>query len=323
MRICIYGAGAVGGNLAARLALAGNDVSVVARGAQLAAIRERGITIHAGDAKLHTNVRASDKPADLGMQDVVFSTLKANSLASLASGIAPLKDRHTLVVFAQNGIPWWYTLGLAHAPAPLPDLSALDPEGALHAAMPRRAIVAGVLYSANTVLSPGVIDNSSWSNNRILVARIDDTVDEPLRALRAALEAAGIASGEVADVRREIWQKLVSNLVTGMTVLVGEATSKMMEDPHMRRVAEAVVSEAVAVARAHGVAIEARMPSVPTGKKSSILQDWEQRRTMEVESQFLAPLAFARSARVTAPTLDAVASTIAHLAAAKGLYAPA
>ena len=322
IKICVFGAGAVGGNLAARLAHAGNDVSVVARGAQLAAIRERGLTIHAGDGRIDARVRASDNPADLGPQDVVFSTLKANNLASLARGIAPLLGQDTQVVFAQNGIPWWYTLGIERGPTPLPDLGALDPGGALEAAVPRDAIVAGVVYSANTVLSPGVISNASFASNRILVARIDDSTNDRLAALRKTLEGAAITSGPVGDIRQEIWQKLISNLVTGMTVLVAEATSAMLADARMRRVAENLVADAVAVARAHGVAVQPMMPSVPAGKKSSILQDWEQRKTMEVEAQFLAPLAFARAAGIAAPTLEAVAATIAHLAAANGLFTP-
>ncbi len=319
MRICVFGAGAVGGNLAARLAQAGHDVSIVARGEHLAAVRERGLTIHAGDARINARVKASDRPADLGAQDVVISTLKANGLPALASSISPLLGRDTSVVFAQNGIPWWYAQGMAGESAPLPDLSSLDPGGALRAAVPRDAILAGIVYSANTMIAPGVIDNASHSSNRILVARPEDGTSDRLEAIRGALEAASIKSGPVPSIRQEIWQKLISNLVTGMTVLVVEPTNTMMADPGMRRVAQRLVDEAVAIARAYGVPVEALMPSVPAGKKSSILQDYELGRTMEVEAQFMAPLAFARAAGVPAPTLEAVALTIAHLAAARGL----
>lgn len=322
MKICVFGAGAVGGTLAARLARAGNDVCVVARGQTLAAIRERGLTIRSGDESLHADVRASDRPADFGVQDVVISTLKAGSLPALASGIAPLLGPRTAVVFAQNGIPWWFAQAPS-SPAPSPDLSALDPGGALAAAVPRASILAGVVYSANTAIAPGVIDNPSPQHNRVLVANVDGSVDERLRALRGAFVAAAIQSDDVPDVRREIWQKLVSNIVTGATVLVTEPTNTMLADARMRRVAQRLVAEVVAIAAAHGVKIEPLMPSVPAGKKSSILQDYEQGRPMEVESQYLAPLAFAQAAGIEAPTLDAVASTIAHLAAKRGLFAPA
>src|SRR4030088_386737 len=112
MRICVFGAGAIGGNFAARLAAAGNEVSIVARGAHLEAIRARGLTLLAGDKKIVAKVRASDRPADLGPQDAVISTLKATGLAALADGVGPLLRADTPVVFAQNGIPWWYGHGL-------------------------------------------------------------------------------------------------------------------------------------------------------------------------------------------------------------------
>ncbi len=122
MRICVYGAGAIGGNFAARLSAAGNDVSVVARGAHLDAIRTHGLTLLSGDQKIVAKVSASDRPADLGPQDVVISTLKASSLGDLAANITPLLGAGTPVVFAQNGIPWWYGRGLAKERPKAPDL---------------------------------------------------------------------------------------------------------------------------------------------------------------------------------------------------------
>ena len=112
MRICVFGAGAIGGNYAARLADAGNEVSVVARGAHLDAIRSKGLTLISGDRRIVARVKASDRPADLGPQDVVISTLKATGLAALAEGVGPLLGPETAVVFAQNGLPWWYGHGL-------------------------------------------------------------------------------------------------------------------------------------------------------------------------------------------------------------------
>ena len=146
MRICVFGAGAIGGNFATRLAAAGNEVSIVARGAHLEAIRARGLTLLAGDKKIVTPVQASDRPADLGPQDAVLVTMKASSQHVLADSIGPLLRAETPVAFVQNGIPWWYGHGLAASRLPAPDLSRLDP-GALRlsfAGLPPEQIRSGM-----------------------------------------------------------------------------------------------------------------------------------------------------------------------------------
>jgi 2-dehydropantoate 2-reductase len=319
MKICVFGAGAVGGNLAVRLAAAGNEVSVIARGAHLAAIRENGLVLEAGEQRMVQRVRASDRAADLGAQDLVLCTLKANSLPALAAGVAPLLGPDTAVVFSQNGIPWWYAYGASNSRA-MPDLSFLDPGGALARAIALPRIVAGIPNSANAVLRPGVIFNSSPQQNRILLGEPAGGSSARLVALRAVLSRAGIDSPPVADLRREIWQKLLSNLVTGLTVLVEEATSEMLADEALAQMARRVVDEGVAIAAACGITLQALMPSVPVGKKSSILQDYEAGRPMEVDAQYRAPVAFARAAGVPVPVLEAASALIAHRAAAKGLY---
>ena len=138
MRICIFGAGAVGSHFAVRLALAGHEVSCVMRGPHLEAVKAKDLTLRVDGAGFTAQVKASDDPAELGPQDVVISTLKANSLGSLVTGLPPLLRDHTAVVFAQNGIPWWYDIGLA-ADLPPPDLGFLDPGGRLAIAAFRRS----------------------------------------------------------------------------------------------------------------------------------------------------------------------------------------
>src|SRR6201991_227150 len=131
MRICIFGAGAVGSHFAARLAHAGHEVSCVMRGPHLAAVKAKGLTLRVGDATFAAKVKASDDPAALGPQDLVISTLKATGVASLAGGLKPLLGADTPVIFAQNGIPWWYDIGLPSSHPAMPDLSFLDPGGAV------------------------------------------------------------------------------------------------------------------------------------------------------------------------------------------------
>ena len=139
MRICVFGAGAVGSHFAVRLALAGHDVSCVMRGAHLDAVKANGLTLRVGNAEFKAKVRASSDPAALGPQDAVICTLKATGLPSLADGLQPLLGDDTAVVFAQNGIPWWYDIGLSPKHPPVPDLAFLDPGGRLRAAIPKAA----------------------------------------------------------------------------------------------------------------------------------------------------------------------------------------
>src|SRR5215470_5200300 len=200
MRICIFGAGAVGSHFAVRLALAGHEVSCVMRGPHLAAVKANGLTLRVGDAKFNAKVRASDDPAALGPQDLVISTLKATGIASLASGLKPLLGPDTPVIIAQNGIPWWYDIGLpAGHPAP-PDLAFLDPGGALRAAIPKERIIGGVIFSSNEVIEPGVVQNLSPDRNLLLIGECDDRASERIAKLRTLLEAAKIGSAPTAQI---------------------------------------------------------------------------------------------------------------------------
>ena len=186
MRICIFGAGAVGSHFAVRLALAGHDVSCVMRGPHLEAVKAKGLTLRVGDAEFSARVNASDDPATLGPQDFVISTLKATGLSSLATGVRPLLRDDTAIVFAQNGIPWWYDLGLPSDHPPPPDPSFLDPGGLLRAAIPKQRIVGGVIFSANEMIAPGIVVNNSTDRNMLLVGECDDRATERIERLRAA-----------------------------------------------------------------------------------------------------------------------------------------
>lgn len=329
MKICIYGAGAIGGNFAARLATAGNDVSVVARGAHLEAIKARGLTLRTGDRTIVGKVKASDRPADLGPQDVVISTLKASSLGDLAAHIAPLLGPETPVVFAQNGIPWWYGTGLAGHRPKAPDLSRLDPGGALARAVGFDRTLGGVITTSNHVIEPGVIHNISPDRNTLWVGEIDDRQTPRIEALRKTLIGAGIASPASTDIRYDIWHKLMANF-TGSTVcmILGQPIP-IQKTPMINRLVRRAHVEALAIAEAHGVKLDDD-PETRYGAKRiypdhrpSILQDYELGRPMEIEAIVRAPLAFARSAGIDTPTLDAIESIAVSLAESKGLYSTA
>src|ERR1700743_3238779 len=185
MRICIFGAGAVGSHIAVRLALAGHEMSCVMRGPHLAAVKANGLTLRSGGAELNAKGKASEDPAHLGPQDGVISTLKATALSSLVNGLPPLLGEDTAVVFAQNGIPWWYDIGLSADHPPPPDLGFLDPDGKLRASVLRQRIVGGVIFSSNEVVEPGVVANLSPERNVLLVGECDDRDSERIAKLRA------------------------------------------------------------------------------------------------------------------------------------------
>src|SRR4051812_7757483 len=280
MKICVFGAGAVGGHIAAKLAAAGNDVSVVARGAHLEAIRSRGLKLLHGGETILGRVRAAANASELGAQDAVFVTLKANLLAAFAEQCAPLLGRDTAVVFVQNGIPWWYDARLAR----------LDPGGRLAKAVAPERIVGGVAYSANEILEPGVIENHVPGNNMIVIGRPDGKETPLVRDLRRALEAADMASPTLADIRQSIWSKLAQNLWTStLCTLTHLPVSDVQRDADLKPIAARATEEARAIARALDVAID-QAPKRPSGKSSSgaahkpsMLQDYERGRPMEVE----------------------------------------
>jgi 2-dehydropantoate 2-reductase len=324
MRVCIFGAGAVGSHFAVRLAQAGHDVSCVMRGAHLAAVKAKGLTLRAGHKETHAKVSASDDPAALGPQDLVISTLKATGVASLASGLKPLLGDDTPVIFAQNGIPWWYDIGLpADHPAP-PDLSFLDPGGALRAAIPRPRIIGGVIYSSNEVVEPGVVENLSLDRNMLLIGECDDCASERIGQLRAMLEAAGIASTPTTQIRENIWSKLLTNMsMSILCVITGQTARGVRDDPALQHVIPRLLDEANAVGQSCIPTVKRLTRSGPSpAHKPSILQDYELGRAMEIDVLVRAPAAFARAAGLSTPMLDLIAGLAIQRARDKGLYCP-
>ena len=321
MRICIFGAGAVGSHFAVRLALAGHDVSCVMRGPHLEAVKARDLTLRVDGAAFTTHVKASDDPAELGPQDVVISTLKANSLGSLVTGLPPLLRDHTAVVFAQNGIPWWYDIGLA-PDAPPPDLGFLDPGGQLRSMVAPERIIGGVVFSSNEVVAPGVVANLSPDRNMLLVGECDDHGSARIERLRADLNAASIQSPAVTNIRETIWTKLLTNMsMSVLCLLTGQTARAVRDEPDLQDIIPRLLDEANAVAQScfPGVKRLARSGPAPD-HKPSILQDYELGRAMEIDALVRAPAAFARAAGLSTPMLDFMAALAIRMAREKGLY---
>ena len=322
MRICIFGAGAVGSHLAVRLARAGHDVACVMRGPHLEAVRSHGLKLRVGDADICAKVRASGDPAQLGPQDVVISTLKATGLQGLVAGIAPLLSEDTAIVFAQNGIPWWYDIGLPPRHPASPDLAFLDPGGRLRKAIPKQRIVGGVIFSSNEVIAPGVVQNLSPDRNRVMVGECDDRASGRITALRAVLNDAKIESPLVSDIREAIWSKLLTNMsLSVLCLLTGQTARGVRDDPAFADVIPRLLEEANEIAQHYLPEVKRVTRGGPApNHKPSLLQDFELGRAMEIDVLVRAPAAFARAAEMATPMLDLLAALAIQKARDKGLY---
>jgi len=315
IRIGIVGAGAVGGHLAVRLAHAGADVSVVARGAGFDAVAARGLTLLRGDERTTVRLRASPRSADLGPQDAVIVAVKATALHEIADALPPLLARQTPVVFTCNGIPWWYPLGLAHGPRALPDLGFLDPGGKLASAVGARRIVGCVVNSSNAVVEPGVVRNLTPQRNRFALGAPGGKVSPQTEALAGALRRAGVDAPIVTDIRAAVWTKLVYSIsLSPICALVRRPLAALGESRELLRLANAVRREGLAVAAAHGFApnVGELLPEAMLGlpHKPSMLQDLERGRPMEIDAMLVATQAFARAAGVPTPLLDALTAMV-------------
>ena len=327
MRICVYGPGAIGGHLAARLAKGGAEVSVVARGATLAAIRDRGLQVRVADGDIHCHPRAAERAEDLGPQDAVVVTTKVPALPAVAAGIGPLLRPDTTVAFVVNGIPWWYfdRHGGAHEGRRVPEA---DPGDAVREAVGVARTLGGVIYSASHIAEPGVVHVTS-ATSKLLLGEPDGTRSDRAVALAAAFKAGGMPCSVSPDIRTDVWAKLLNNLSVGPAcMLTRRHMLDTFADPAIRAASLRAVQEGIAVAAAYGRAIPGDPAdrlnlSASLAHKPSILQDLEAGRAMEIDSLLLAPLRLAREAGVAAPTLELLVTLAVQGAVAAGLHRPA
>jgi 2-dehydropantoate 2-reductase len=312
MRICIYGAGAIGGHLAARYAAAGMDVSVIARGPHLAAIKADGLTLETAQGTTTHRLRASADPAELGEQDAVIVAVKATAIATMAEGLKPLMRPHTPIVFALNGIPWWYADEIRGTAGPIAR------------AVERASVIGCVVNSANTVVAPGVIHNDTH-NNRFIMGELDGGLSDRLVALTDGLTAEGVKGEATGDIRAAVWGKLLRNAMSGsVACLTGANGREIAGDPDLAAICLTIAREVTAVAAALGIRAvfdPAQLrPENYTTHKASILQDLELGRPMEIDAIAGAVQEVGRLHGVPTPTLDIVHALIRKRAALLGLY---
>ena len=314
MKVCIVGAGAIGGWVAAWLARAGHGVSLIARGAHLDALRTHGLALVSEGRREVFSLRASAEPADFGAQDAVFICVKAYSIAAMLPRLKSLVGPETMVVPAINGLPWWYF----HKEGGRLDgrtIDCLDPRGELFAALDPQRILGCVVHGAAEVTAPGVVTHTA--GRLFIVGEPDRSMSARVQRLAAAMQAAGFDARVAGDIRVAIWTKLVGNL--SYNPVAALALARMNEingNERLLGLIRALMGEAKCVAEAY----RARVPMTLEERigvarqlgnaKISMHQDIEKRRPLEIDAVVGSVVELARKAGIATPTIDAVYALI-------------
>lgn len=318
MKVCIVGAGAIGGWLGARLAASGNEVSLVARGAHLAALRARGLTLVSKEGSRTFALRASDRPEELGLHDAVFLTLKAYAIGPLLAALAPLLGPETVVVPAINGIPWWYFYregGRFDGSA----LSCLDPDGSLLRSLDPDRILGCVVHGSAEVTEPAVVTNTA--GNHLIVGEPDNSPSHRLSRLAEMLRGARFDVTASTDIRQDIWTKLIGNLsYNPVAALTLARMNEINANPRLIALIRAMMEEATEVAQAYRVkiamSIDERIEVARKigSSKISMHQDVEKGRPLEVDAIIGAVAELARKAGLATPMIDAIHALVGERA---------
>jgi 2-dehydropantoate 2-reductase len=325
MKICIFGAGAIGGYMAVKLVQAGADVSLVARGPHLAAMRDNGLTLIEEDGQETTvAVRASDDPAELGVQDYVIVTLKAHSVPPVVARMQPLIGPNTTIVTGVNGVPWWYFHGL-EGPYQGTRLASVDPGDAQWNGFGPDRVLGCVVYPAAEVIRPGVIKHIE--GNRFSLGEPDGSKSDRATALSQALAAAGLKAPVRPRIRDEIWVKLWGNLSFNPISALTHATLDVLcTDPGTRAVARGMMVEAQEIAEKLGVKfpidVDRRIDggAAVGAHRTSMWQDLDAGRPMEIDALVSAVQELGRLTNTPTPTIDTVLALVQLRAKTAGLY---
>jgi 2-dehydropantoate 2-reductase len=300
MRFVVAGAGAIGAYMGAKMALAGLDVTLFARGAHLRAMQERGVRVTGPGGDFESRPKVSDDPEAIGQTDVVFLGVKAHSLTGLAPRLAPLLGPETAVVSMQNGVPWWYC-----------PLERVDPGGVIAAAIELRRVVGSLVYFSTEVIEPGVIRHVD--GNRISLGEPDGSRSERCRGISQALVKSGLRCPITTHLREEIWVKILGNVALNpISALTRKTLVEMIRDPDVRRLILNIMQEAMCVAERMGmrlpVTIEQRIAGAESigEHKTSMLQDLQSGRPLELEAVVGAVLELGEKLRVAMPHTQAV-----------------
>jgi len=324
MKICVFGAGAVGAVIAGSLARAGHEVSVVARGAHLTAIREHGLRILSGDAASTARVAAESDPAGLGPQDYVIVAVKGQSLPEVAATISLLLGSGTSVVTAMNGVPWWFFDRLPFGAGKL-RLETLDPGGAISRAIPTERIIGCVIHLAASFVEPGVIRHNM--GGRLIIGEPGGRNTERTARIADVLKAAQFEVIASSFIERDFWVKLLGNVsFNPVSALTLATADRMIADAEVKAYMVAIMRECLAVGRAIGVDAdidpEARIDMARRlgTFKTSMLQDMESGKSLEIDGLLTGTLEVARKAGVAAPCTESLLGLIRMRAQSTGQY---
>ena len=320
MKICIVGAGAIGGMMGVKLALSGHEVTLILRGANLEAVQKNGLTLieENGNQLLAKPAKATSSISQAGVQDVLILGMKAHQVAAVAADLPQLMHSATRLVTMQNGIPWWYFHKLAGNYAGM-SVRAVDPDGVIAKYIPIDSVIGSVVYPASEVIRPGVI--KVIEGNRFTLGEIDGSDTPSIRAISDAFKAAGFKAPVSSDIRSEIWLKVWGNLSFNPISALTHAT---LEDiclyPPTRELAASMMTEAQAIGEKLGVQFKVSLDKRIAGAqavgqhKTSMLQDVEQGRALELQALVASVMELGQITQTLTPTIDAVYALASLLA---------
>jgi 2-dehydropantoate 2-reductase len=324
MKICIYGAGAIGGYLAVLLKQGGADVSLVARGAHLEAIKASGLKLVIGDEEKVAHMPATNNPAELGPQDYVIVALKAHQAWETAEQLRPLLGAETAVVTAQNGVPWWYFHGLDDVYSHL-RLQSVDPDNRQWNAIGPERVIGCTVYPATEIAAPGVIKHIY--GDQFGLGEPNRQRSDRLARLVEAFAAGGLKPRIYDDIRDDIWLKLWGNLCFNPISALTHATLDVIAtDPGTRALSRNMMLEAQDIASHFGahfrVDVDRRINGAAKvgAHRTSMLQDLDKKRPLEIDALLTAVQEMGRLARIETPFIDSVLALVQQMGRANGVY---
>ena len=324
MKVCVVGAGAIGGWMGVKLAKAGHAVSVLARGATLAAIRTNGLQLIAEGENFSVSIKAAETADELDTPDLLIIAVKAPGLRDAALSVKSLIGPKTIVLTAMNGVPWWF-FDRADRPLNGTRLAAIDPTGEIAANIPVRNVIGCVVHAACSVDAPAVIRHKM--GQRLIIGEPGGGISLRLNALHDTLAAAGFEPESSADIQRDVWFKLWGNMTMNpVSAITGATTDKILDDALTREFCSSVMREAQAIGGKIGIPIEQTPDSRHDitrklgAMKTSMLQDVEAGRGIELDALVSAVVEIGQKVNVPTPYTDAMLGLTRLMARGRGLY---